>query len=396
MQQPRREDPPDTGAEPVTDGSRTDVQAGQHPVKTAPATGRGNVIRCGAVLFVALLTLVVLLGYRGELPGWSGGARSVAVADEDAPPPPLNTSGIAGSVEPKLANVNVTLRLNGTEAAGSGIVLSSDGLVLTSEHVVKDADTVTVTDLGTSARYEASVVGYDADADIALLSLTGANALPVATIGSSARVHLGDGVMAIGNAGGTGIPTALPGKVTALDSSIVARNAADMSRKMLNGLIEVAAPVMPGQSGGALADRDGAVIGVVTAASGEIARAAGHGSGYAVPIDTAMNVVRQIRSGTATDTVHIGPTATLGVVASDATPAGARIDESVEGQPASGAGMAAGEVITGIDGHPITSVRSLKAILNIHKPDDTIAIDLAAPDGTHRAVSVTLGSGPPN
>ncbi|WP_067815704.1 S1C family serine protease [Nocardia inohanensis] len=350
-----------------------------------------------ALIVAAVLAGTAFLGYHGELSHWSLRADSGTASLVGPPLPPLNTEVVAGEVEPALVNITAGLRPYGLGAAGSGIVLTADGQVLTSHHVIKGAETVSVSDIGTGAVYQATVLGYDSGADIALLELAGASGLPVARIGSSAPLRLGDEVLAIGNAGGTGSPTAVGGSITGLDSSIVARDSADLSRKALRGMIEVAARVAAGQSGGALVDRYGAVVGVVTAASGELQKALGHGpNGYAVPIDAAMSVVRQIRSGTPTDSVHVGPTATLGIVTSDAKPAGARIDVAVFGQPAYSAGLTEGEVITAVDGRAIASTQALKSALNLHKPEDAVRLDISEPGGTQRTVSVTLTVGPPN
>ncbi|MFI5781696.1 S1C family serine protease [Nocardia sp. NPDC051570] len=364
---------------------------------SAESTRTGRPGRVAALVLAALLTAAVLFGYRDQLPRWAFGVGDSSATLLGPPLPPMDSAVVAADVEPQLVNINVSIRPSGISAAGTGIVLTADGQVLTSHHVVKGADVITVGDLGNGHDYPATVLGYDATADIALLSLPGAIGLPVARVGSSAGLRLGDEILAIGNAGGTGSPTVTPGSVTSLSSSIVARDAADLSRKQLTGMIEVAAPVASGQSGGALVDRYGAVVGVITASSGEVARAAGRASGYAVPIDTAMSVIRQIRSGTPTDTVHVGPTATLGVLTSDAGQlAGARIDVALYGQPAYLAGLTAGEVITAVDGRVITSVQALKAALNVRKPADTVRLDLAEPDGSHRALAVALAVGPPN
>ncbi|MFI1918916.1 S1C family serine protease [Nocardia sp. NPDC020380] len=350
-----------------------------------------------AFLFVIVLGVTGFLGYRGDLPRLSFGPDETTASLVGPALPPLDTTLVSHLAEPALVNVTAGIRPYGLGAAGSGIVLTADGEILTSQHVIKGADTVTVSDIGTGATYQATVAGYDSGADIALLELTGAHRLPVARIGSSAPLQLGDQVLAIGNAGGTGSPTAVGGSITNLDSSIVARNEADLSRKSLHDMIEVAAAVAAGQSGGALVDRYGAVIGVITAASGDLQKAIGRGpTGYAVPIDTAMNVVRQIRSGTPTDTVHIGPTATLGIMTSDAQPTGARIDIAIYGLPAYTAGLSEGEVITALDGRPITSSQMLKAALNAHKPDDVVRLDISDPADGRKTVNVTLTVGPPN
>ncbi|GAB0101611.1 hypothetical protein JMUB6875_05750 [Nocardia sp. JMUB6875] len=350
-----------------------------------------------ALFVAALLGFTGFLCYRGELPRWALDDAATSSTLIGPALPPLDVDLVSRVAEPALVNITAGIRPYGLGAAGSGIVLTAEGEILTSHHVIKGADTVTVSDVGTGATYTATVAGYDAGADIALLDLTGADGLPVARIGSSAPLHLGDDVLAIGNAGGTGSPTAVGGPITNLDSAIVARNAADLSRKSLHGMIEVAAAVAAGQSGGALVDRYGSVVGVVTAASGDLQKTLGKGpNGYAVPIDTAMNVVRQIRSGTPTDTVHIGPTATLGILTSDARPTGARIDVAIYGLPAYAAGLADGEIITALDDRPITSSQMLKAALNAHKPDDVVRLEISDPTGGRRTVSVTLTVGPPN
>ncbi|WP_433577009.1 S1C family serine protease [Nocardia brasiliensis] len=354
--------------------------------------------RALVTIVAALLAVAGFLGYRGELPGWPPGKAEIAAPVELPPPPPLDPVAVAAAVDPALVDISASMRPFGLGAAGSGIVLTADGQVLTSHHVVKGADTVTATAVGNGRTYDAVVLGYDAAADIALLALSGAADLATAHIGTSAELHVRDEVLAIGNAGGIGgTPTAIHGTLTDLDSTIVALNSADLSRKPLTGMLEVAAAVSSGQSGGALADRQGAVVGVIAAASGDPARAGGRPpNGYAVPIDTAMQVVRQIRSGVPTDTVHIGPTATLGVLTSDAKPVGARIDLAIYGLPAYAAGLTHGEVITSVDGRAITSARALHSAINVRKPDDAIQLDVTDTGGNRRTVTVVLARGTPN
>ncbi|CAM4371992.1 trypsin-like peptidase domain-containing protein [Nocardia ninae] len=354
--------------------------------------------RALAMIVAALLAVAGFLGYRGELPGWPTGASELAAPIIEQPPPPLDPLAVAAVVDPALVDISASAAPFGLGAAGSGIVLTPDGQVLTSHHVVKGADTVSVTDVGNGRTYDAVVLGYDAGVDIALLALSGAADLVTARIGSSAGVRVRDEVLAIGNAGGLGgTPTAIQGTLTDLDSTIVALNSADLSRKPLTGMLEVAAAVSSGQSGGALADREGAVVGVIAAASGDPERATTRPpNGYAVPIDTAMRVVEQIRSGIPTDTVHIGPTATLGVLTTDAKPSGARIDLALYGLPAYAAGLARGEVITAVDGRVITSARALHAAINVHKPHDTIQLEVIDPAGGRRTVTLVLALGTPN
>ncbi|MET7772506.1 trypsin-like peptidase domain-containing protein [Nocardia sp. NPDC005366] len=372
--------------------------------RRSPAGHRRSETSRGGGRVLALIVAVVLaatgfLGYRGELPGWTPFSESGdAVVSMSRQRLPLDPIAVAWAVEPALVNISTTSHPMGLGAAGTGIVLSAEGQVLTSHHVVKGADTVTVTDVGNGEVYNATVLGYDSNADIALLALDGAADLAVARVGSSSTVRIRDEVLAIGNAGGVGgTPTAIAGSITDVDSTIVALNAADLSRKSLSGMLEVAAAVSSGQSGGALADRWGAVIGVVTAASGEPPADEGlQPNGYAVPIDTAMRVVAQIRSGTPTETVHIGPTATLGVLISDAKPSGARIDMAIYGMPARAVGLAEGEVITALDGDVITTARALRAAINVRKPREIVRLGVTGVDGDQRTVDVALALGTPN
>ncbi len=361
-------------------------------------TGGGRVF---VALLVALIAIAAFFGYPGRLPDWWTFERAEPpVATQPAPRPPLDPVAVAAGISPVLVNITASTMPFGA-AAGSGIVLSGDGQVLTSHHVVKGAKTVRVTRVADGAAYEATVLGYDSGADIALLSLTGASGLAAARIGSSAGLRISDEVLAIGNAGGSGTPTAVSGRVTDLDSTIVALNGTDLSRKALTGMVEVSAAVSSGQSGGALADYTGAVVGVIAAASGDRdpppdGRPADPPNGYAVPIDTAMRIVRQIRSGTPTEAVHIGPTATLGVLVSDAAPTGARVDIAIAGLPAHIAGLADGEIITSLDGRAIATARALRAALNIRKPDETVYLGVLAPDGAERVVRVVLAAGTPH
>ncbi|MFQ6326478.1 S1C family serine protease [Nocardia sp. CWNU-33] len=361
------------------------------------AAGGGRAL---ALFVAAMLAVAAFLGFHGELPGWPTGEPDTSPPALSAPVPPLDPVAVAHIVQPALVNISTSSHAFGLGAAGSGIVLTPDGQVLTSHHVVKGAETVTVTDVGNRLEYDATVLGYDSGADIALLELGNAADLAIATIGTSSDLRMRDQVLAIGNAGGTGgTPTAIAGSITNLNSTIVALNSADLSRKPLSNMLEVAGAVSSGQSGGALADRNGAVVGVITAASGEPARESGStANGYAVPIDTAMRVVQQIRSGTPTDTVHIGPTATLGILISNAEPAGtgARVDVAIYGMPAYAAGIVSGEVITAIDGHPVTTAQSLRAALNLRRPNDTVGLAVTGSGHLQRTVPVVLTVGPPN
>ncbi|MBJ8347818.1 S1C family serine protease [Antrihabitans sp. YC2-6] len=375
-----------------------------------------------------IVTVLVLAGVVGGLglasdqwdlgklfdgrPGSTSDARGALPVE--VPKPPLDVNAVAAAVNPTIVNINVTVGPLELEGAGTGIMLTPDGQVLTSHHVIKGAVTISVTDVGNGLIYDATPVGYDSSHDIALLQLVNAADLPAARIGDSETVDVGDEVVAIGNAGGVGgTPTVSPGRTTDLDGSIVARNESDYSRKVLNDLIEIEAEVRAGQSGGALVNSTGEVVGVITAASlnpeaeniESTTPTAVPGSGpvepveptqaYAVPIDQAMQIVAQIRSGQRTDTVHIGPTATLGALVSN-DDRGARVEVAIYGTPAYEAGLRSGDVITAVDEQPIDSSTALRIELNGRTPGDALRLAVTDEAGASRIVSVTLADGPPN
>ncbi|HLS79571.1 MAG TPA: trypsin-like peptidase domain-containing protein [Nocardia sp.] len=376
--------------------------------------------RGGGTTAVLVIVALVVTGFLGFGDGWPWERSGPTVATVTRPPaPPLDQAAVAAALTPAMVHITTRTRALGQGAAGSGIVLTPDGQVLTSHHVIKGAEEVSVVSVATGEQYQATVLGYDSGADIALLSLIGARELPVARLGSSAGLRVRDEVLALGNAGGAGgIPTATPGRITALDSTIVALNAADFSRKALRGMVEIEAPVSSGQSGGALADWQATVVGVVTASAGQAEpdptpaapavsaspRAGARptpspkprAGGYAVPIDTAMKVVEQIRSGIPSDSVHIGQTATLGVLVSDARPSGARVDVALYGLPAHGAGIRDGDTIVSLDGRAIGSSRALRNAIDRRRPRETVRLGVLGADGVERIVSVELALGTPN
>jgi S1-C subfamily serine protease len=240
------------------------------------------------------------------------------------------------------------------------------------------------------------VVGYDRRQDLAVIQLQGASGLATAPIGNSSKVGIGDAVVAIGNAGGRGgTPTAVTGNVTGLDQTITASDENGGDTQRLTGLIRVAADVEPGDSGGPLVDSTGHVIGVDTAATASFRFQAGGGEGFAIPINHAVAVAKQIEAGRGSDTVHIGPTAFLGVAVTGGTGgSGVVITEVVAGSPADRAGLRAGDEITSIDGTAVDSPSALSALLVPHHPGDQIRVSLTGQDGQPRTVTLRLGTGP--
>ncbi|MGW7681972.1 S1C family serine protease [Kribbella sp. NPDC054772] len=212
----------------------------------------------------------------------------------------FDASSVAANVSPGLVDVNTVLGYEGARAAGTGIVLSSDGEVLTNHHVVQGATSITVTDIGNGKTYKASVVGYDDQHDIAVLKLKDASGLQTADTGNSDQVKVGDQVVGVGNAGGVGgTPSYAAGKVTALNQSITATDESGQDPENLTNLIGTDADIQAGDSGGPLVNASGKVIGVDVAGNG------GNNGGQGRPGQTAAT-----SGSTATATLAAGGSGT--------------------------------------------------------------------------------------
>jgi S1-C subfamily serine protease len=300
--------------------------------------------------------------------------------------------------------VNTKLGYQGGAAAGTGIVLTSSGEVLTNNHVIQGETSVQVVVPGTTRTYSGKVVGYDVSADVAVIQLSGASNLKTASLGDSSKVTAGQAIKALGNAGGTGTLTSATGTVTGLGKSITVGDDQG-GTEQLKGLIETNAALQPGDSGGPLLNSSGKVIGMDTAASTSFGfRAASASDSYAIPINTATTIAKQIESGKATALVHIGSTAFMGVQIASATgnggfgtptSAGALIAGTVSGGPAASAGLTAGDVITAINGKSVSSPSTITSLILTKKPGAKIAVTYTDQAGTSHVTTVTLGSGPP-
>ena len=287
--------------------------------------------------------------------------------------------------------VTTNLQYQNANAAGTGIVLTKAGEILTNNHVIRGATTIKVTVPSTKRTYTADVLGYDVSDDIALIKLEGATKLATATRADSSKLRIGDLSTAVGNANGGGKLVIARGKVTGLDRAITVNDdfggTADLS-----GLIQTSAHLVPGDSGGPLLDSKGRVIGVDAAGSSSFAFQAS--DGYAIPINKAISLVHQMEAGSATSLVHIGKTAFLGVSPED-TSNGVTVDSVVDGLPAAAAGLAAGFVITAIDDQQIATVDNLRAAIFAHHPGDTVTVAYLDPLGAAATASITFADGPP-
>ena len=317
---------------------------------------------------------------------------------------------VATKVDPGIVDITTTFAGASGTAEGTGMILSSNGLVLTNNHVVEDAATVSVRDVATNTTYVGTVVGYDLTQDVALIQLTNASGLTTIKTANSDKVTSGEKIVGIGNAGGLGgTPSYVPGSVVALNQAITAGDQTNPAgSEKLNGLIEVNAAIQPGDSGGPLVNAKGEVVGMDTAGSslnggfGFISGNTSGNRGYAIPINTALAIVSSITADKAVSGVHIGATAFLGVEFDSAaasfananSSSGVTIAGTVPGTPAQKAGLAAGDVITSINGQSATSGSELQTILLTKKPGNTIHVDYLNVNGKAASVNVVLASGP--
>jgi S1-C subfamily serine protease len=298
-----------------------------------------------------------------------------------------------------VVNITSTLGYQRAQASGTGILLTANGEVLTNNHVIKGATAITVQVIGTGKTYTATVVGTSPHADIAVLHLSNASGLPIARVGTAKGSAVGDAVTAVGNAGGRGSPTTSAGSIVALGQTITAADANGSNAETISNLIEINAPLLPGDSGGPLYAASGKVIGINTAASRSGFRnwQSASADGYAITIDTALDVAHQIDSGQASPTVQIGTPGFLGI-STDPTAGvdGAAVTSVASGSPAASTALAPGDVITSFDNQPIHSADALVTAIHGHKPNDKVALGWVSSDGSSHQANVSLAPGPAN
>jgi S1-C subfamily serine protease len=354
------------------------------------------------------------------------------------PPPPvvtpaasMNDGAVYDEVEPGVVDVSANLQYMDETAEGTGFVINAaDGLILTNNHVIDGATSVTVTPVMSGKSYSATVVGYDLLDDIAVLQVRGVKGLRAVTTGDSDNLTIGTEVIALGNeAGQGGAPSSAAGVISSMGRSIVASDQSSGLTETLHGMLQTSADIRPGDSGGPLANASGQVIGINTAAG-----AGGQGmafAGYAIPINTAMTVAQQIAGDHPNPSIQMGMPAFLGVLLPDSkssdpeqeagtgtpgssTPAclteeggddqvpariapasaGALVDGVVCGTAAAEAGLEAGDVITSFDGHDVASADNLSSVLDHDRPGVKGTLTWVDVTGGDHSALVTLGVGP--
>jgi S1-C subfamily serine protease len=322
-------------------------------------------------------------GSSGSYGGYGSGYSSSSTRTDAVPASAEQTAGVVTIVS--------DLPYQNARSAGTGIVLTSDGLIVTNNHVVESSTETAVTDETTGQTYPATVVGTDATHDIALLQLQGAQGLTTAALDTSDAAQTGDAVTAVGNAEGTGDLVAASGSVLATEQSITTQSESGVQGEALTGLIQVDADIVSGDSGGPLLDSDGEVVGIDTAASSGSAEIVG----FAIPISTALDIAAQIQQGVETDTIEIGYPGFLGVeVGTSRTASGAVVAGVVSGTPAEDAGLAAGDTVTSVNGTAVASGDQLSALLAEMEPGEQVVLGWVDASGMAHQATVHLTNGP--
>lgn len=393
-----------------------EIQYQLSPTPSAPAASAAPVHRrgLGSGLAIAIIAAIVLATGGGIGVGWNlariinshsvaqGPIQTVSPAQGGS----TNAASAAAKVRPAVVDVNTTIQTTSAneQAAGSGLILTSTGDVLTNNHVVDGSINIRVTIQGRSGTYPATVVGVDPSDDLAVIHVANVSGLPTVKLANSSSLKVGDSVIAIGNALGLGgTPRVTEGFITALDQTITASENGSNS-ETLNGMIQSDAEISPGDSGGALVNTAGQVVGIITAGEATSFRTTTSSVAYAIPSNTAVRIANQILAGQAGNGVLIGPVGHLGVGVETLDPdtaaqlglgvtSGALVRTVQAGSPAAEAGITPNSAITAINSTAIDSALALGKALQQFKPGDQVKVTWVT-QSTTRSANVTLTTGP--
>ena len=418
--------------------------------------------RVGLLSYLAVALAAGALGAGTVVALYHPAASSPASAQPSAPIPlpstavPIPSSGTGttggsmSKVEQGIVIINTTLQYSSERAAGTGMVINAgSGLVLTNNHVIENATKITATVAATGQNFQAKVVGYDVSGDIALIQLQHPSGLHQVPPGDSAKVKVGDVVTALGNADGRSEIVPATGHITGVNRTITASDQGGVVQsETLHGMLQTDAGIVSGDSGGPLVNAAGQVIGMDTAGNDVRMPDQQAAAGFAIPINTALSIAREIAAGHASSTISIGYPPFIGIYVGQGTssdpqqqaaaqqqqnngfgggfggsgfggngsgsqscytndsnlptpstiaPAssGTLVVGTICGSPASVAGVTAGSVITGVNGQPVGAPQSLHTQIAKYRPGNTVSLTWVTPSGQHKTASVTLTAGPP-
>jgi S1-C subfamily serine protease len=351
----------------------------------------------GAVAAGAALALGINAATGGQTAVISGQGSAATTSNPAAPAADM-TGKATSAQQVGVVDIDTVLKYQGARAAGTGMVISSSGEVLTNNHVVNGATSIKVTIVSTGATYTATVVGTDPTDDVAVLQLQNASGLQTVRTGDSSTVAPADQVTVVGNANGVGgTPSSATGTVVATGQSLTASDESGANAETLTDMIEINAAVIAGDSGGPLYNSDGKIVGMDTAASSGRTfggdAAVSSTVAYAIPINRALSIATQIESGHETSTIHIGAPAFLGISSVD-TVQGVVVAGVADGSPAARAGLSAGDVITSVGGTAVQSAEGVSSAIKSHSPGDRVTVTWTDTVGTSHSATVTLATGP--
>ncbi|HEX4444789.1 MAG TPA: trypsin-like peptidase domain-containing protein [Galbitalea sp.] len=298
-----------------------------------------------------------------------------------------------GAQEVGLVTINTVLDYDSDQqAAGTGMILTSSGYILTNNHVIADSTNISVTVESTGKTYKATVVGSDTTADVAVLKLAGASGLTPVTFAPSEKVAVGQSIYSVGNAEGTGRLVTAVGTVGAINQSLTIGSDDGSPSEHLTGMIELQSDVVSGDSGGALFDTKGRVIGMVTAASS----GGNPVTGDAINIAQVLKAANAIRSGATSSDIQYGTPAFAGINISStpSTTAGVPVASTFPGMPAAKAGIVEGDTITSVNGVAVTTATQLSSDIRTFKVGQTVTIAWVDASGVAHSAPVTLVAGP--
>ena len=355
------------------------------------------------LVFAALLLVATGAGLALALSGASDspGPSRAGLYAVSRPRGQIDTRKLARAIDPAVVDISAVIATPAgpADVAGTGMLVTSTGMIVTNNHVIENATTIKVELPGTKRHYLASFVGADPSADIAVVRVAGVRHLPTVRFGSSSQVQVGEAVLAFGNSLGLGgVASVTVGSVSALGRSITATSETGADAEHLQGMIETDAPIAPGNSGGPLVNARGFVIGMNTAAA-STGTPAGVPVAFALPADRVARIVKSIESRRSGGGVVIGRSAYLGIEGTTTRLVGQRQAGAVDivqvepSTPAAGARLEPGDLILRLGGSSITSMSRLSSVLSRFEPGDHVEVVFEF-QGFNRTIHLRLVAGP--